>query len=93
MKKLIGTRVLLTKPVKPETTIVMSPEMEDEIEREMMKKWTHLKVYAIGSDVTSVAVGDSVYVPSFSLQSADLIELDDLSTKLMISERDIAIIW
>lgn len=93
MKKLIGTRVLLTKPVKPETTIVMSPEMENEIEREMMKKWTHLEVYAIGSDVTSVNVGDSVYVPSFSLQSADLIELDDLSTKLMISERDIAIIW
>jgi len=93
MKKLIGTRVLLTKPVKPETTIVMSPEMEDEMEREMMKKWTHLEVYAIGSDVTSVNVGDSVYVPSFSLQSADLIELDDLSTKLMISERDIAIIW
>jgi len=93
MKKLIGTRVLLTKPVKPETTIVMSPEMENEIEREMMKKWTHLEVYAIGSDVTSVNVGDSLYVPSFSLQSADLIELDDLSTKLMISERDIAIIW
>lgn len=93
MKKLIGTRVLLTKPVKPETTIVMSPEMEDEMEREMMKKWTHLEVYAIGSDVTSVNVGDSVYIPSFSLQSADLIELDDLSTKLMISERDIAIIW
>lgn len=93
MKKLIGTRVLLTKPVKPETTIVMSPEMENEMEKEMMKKWTHLEVYAIGSDVTSVNVGDSVYVPSFSLQSADLIELDDLSTKLMISERDIAIIW
>jgi predicted nuclease of restriction endonuclease-like RecB superfamily len=93
MKKLIGTRVLLSKPVKPETTIVMSPEMEDEMEREMMKKWTHLEVYAVGSDVTSVNVGDSVYVPSFSLQSADLIELDDLSTKLMIAERDIAIIW
>jgi predicted nuclease of restriction endonuclease-like RecB superfamily len=93
MKKLIGTRVLLSKPVKPETTIVMSSEMEDEMEREMMKKWTHLEVYAVGSDVTSVNVGDSVYVPSFSLQSADLIELDDLSTKLMIAERDIAIIW
>lgn len=93
MKKLIGTRVLLSKPVKPETTIVMSLEMEDEMEREMMKKWTHLEVYAVGSDVTSVNVGDSVYVPSFSLQSADLIELDDLSTKLMIAERDIAIIW
>jgi hypothetical protein len=93
MKKLIGTRVLITKPVKPESTIVISPEMEDALEREIMKKWTHLEVYAIGSEVTSVSVGDSVYVPSYSLQSADLIELDDLSTKMMISERDIAIIW
>ena len=93
MKALIGTRVLLTKPVKPESTIVLSPDMEDALERDMMKKWTHLAVYAVGTDVTLVNVGDSVYVPSSSLQSADLIELDDLSTKMMISERDIAIIW
>jgi hypothetical protein len=93
MKKLIGTRVLLTKPVKPESTIVLSPDMEEALERDMMKKWTHLEVYAIGSDVTTVNVGDKVYVPSSSLQSADLIELDDLSVKMMVAEREIAIIW
>jgi hypothetical protein len=93
MKKLIGTRVLLTKPVKPESTIVLSPDMEETLERDMMKKWTHLEVYAIGSDVTTVNVGDKVYVPSSSLQSADLIELDDLSVKMMVAEREIAIIW
>jgi len=93
MKKLIGTRVLLTKPVKPESTIVLSPDMEETLERDMMKKWTHLEVYAIGSDVTTINVGDKVYVPSSSLQSADLIELDDLSVKMMVAEREIAIIW
>jgi hypothetical protein len=93
MKKLIGTRVLLTKPVKPESTIVLSPDMEEALERDMMKKWTHLEVYAIGSDVTTVNVGDKVYVPSSSLQLADLIELDDLSVKMMVAEREIAIIW
>ena len=93
MKKLIGARVLLTKPVKPESTIVLSPDMEETLERDMMKKWTHLEVYAIGSDVTTVNVGDKVYVPSSSLQSADLIELDDLSVKMMVAEREIAIIW
>jgi hypothetical protein len=93
MKKLIGTRVLLTKPVKPESTIVLSPDMEEALERDMMKKWTHLEVYAIGSDVTTVNIGDKVYVPSSSLQSADLIELDDLSVKMMVAEREIAIIW
>jgi hypothetical protein len=93
MKKLIGTRVLLTKPVKPESTIVLSPDMEEALERDMMKKWTHLEVFAVGTDVTTVKIGDNVYVPSSSLHSADLIELDDLSTKLMIAEREIAIIW
>jgi len=93
MKKLIGTRVLLTKPVKPESTIVLSSDMEEALERDMMKKWTHLEVYAIGSDVTTVNVGDKVYVPSSSLQLADLIELDDLSVKMMVAEREIAIIW
>jgi uncharacterized paraquat-inducible protein A len=71
----------------------LTSAMEDALERDMMKKWTHLEVYAVGTDVTLVKVGDSVYVPSSSLQSADLIELDDLSTKMMISEREIAIIW
>jgi hypothetical protein len=66
MKKLIGTRVLLTKPVKPESTIVLSPDMEEALERDMMKKWTHLEVYAIGSDVTTVNVGDKVKVTHYS---------------------------
>ena len=90
---LLGTRVLVTKPIKPESTIVLSPDMEAEVERDMMKKWTHLTVYAIGEEVSKVKIGDVIYVPSDSLRSADLIEMDNGETKLMIPERDIAIIW
>jgi len=91
--KLIGTRVLLTKPVKPESKIVLSSEAEEQLEKEMMKKWTHLEVYDVGSDVKLVNPGNTVYVPSDVLRMADLVELDDESVKLMIAERDIAIIW
>ena len=91
--KLLGTRVLITKPIKPESTIVLSPEMEAEVERDMMKKWTHIEIYAIGDEVKTVKVGDIVYIPIYALQNADLLEMDDLTTKMMVAERDIAIIW
>ena len=91
--KLLGTRVLITKPIKPESTIVLSPEMEAEVERDMMKKWTHIEIYAIGDEVKTVKVGDIVYIPIYALQNADLLEMDDLTTKMMVAERDIAMIW
>jgi hypothetical protein len=39
-----------------------------------------------------VRPGDKVYVPTQYLQHADVVQLDD-SIKLMIAERDIAIVW
>ena len=39
-KKLVGTRVLLTKPKKPESKIMLDPSAEAAMEAEMMLKWT-----------------------------------------------------
>jgi hypothetical protein len=91
-KKLVGTRVLLTKPKKPESKIMLDPSAEAAMEAEMMLKWTALEVYAVGEDVTSVAAGDKVYVETYALQNAGIIVIDD-DHKMMIAERDIAIIW
>jgi hypothetical protein len=91
-KTLLGTRILLNKPDKPESVIQLSPEAEAELEREMMQKWTMLEVFATGDEVTHVVPGDKVYVPTQYLQHADVVQLDD-SIKLMIAERDIAIVW
>lgn len=90
--KLLGTRILLNKPLKPESVIQLSAEAEAELEREMMQKWTRLEVFAAGDEVTQVRPGDKVYVPTQYLQHADVVQLDD-SIKLMIAERDIAIVW
>lgn len=91
-KTLVGTRVLLTKPQKPESKIMLDPAAEAQMEAEMMAKWTALEVYAVGNEVTLVQPGDKVYVETYSLQSAGVIAIGD-EMKLMIAERDIAIIW
>ena len=59
----------------------------------MMKKWTALTIYAVGTEVTEVKVGDKIYIPSCVLQSAEIVDMQDEGIKIMIGEQDIAIIW
>lgn len=91
-KKLVGKRVLLNKPTKPESKIQLSPEAEAQMEREMMAKWTALEVYAVGDEVNLCEPGDKVYVETYALQSAGVVQLGE-DMKLMVAERDIAIVW
>ena len=90
--KLKGRRILLTKPVRKESTIKLSGKEEAEIEASMMRSWTALEVFAIGDSVESVAVGDKVYIPSGALKNCEVVEVDS-SVKLMLQEGDVAIIW
>ncbi len=90
--KLVGTRILLKKPVKPDSKIVLTPEGEAQLEKDMMKQWTALEVYAVGEDVSLVKPGDKVYIPAIILQNTEIIEVEG-ETRLMIAERDIAIVW
>lgn len=91
-KTLVGTRVLLTKPQKPESKIMLDPAAEAAMEAEMMAKWTALEVYAVGDEVKTVIPGDKVFVETYSLQNAGVVPVGD-DLKLMIAERDIAIVW
>jgi hypothetical protein len=90
--KLVGTRILLKKPVKPDSKIVLTPEGEAQLEKDMMKQWTALEVYAVGEDVSLVKPSDKVYIPAIILQNTEIIEVEG-ETRLMIAERDIAIVW
>lgn len=91
-KKLVGKRILLNKPTKPESKIQLSPEANEAMEKEMMAKWTSLEVFAVGHEVDLVKPGDKVYVETYALQSAGVVSLGE-DIKLMIGERDIAIVW
>jgi hypothetical protein len=91
-KTLRGRRILLTKPVKKESNIQLSAETVAALDAEAMKQWTALEVYAIGEDVEEVVAGDKVYVPTYGLQQAEILEVGG-ALRMMISEGDIAIVW
>ena len=93
-KELTGKRVLLTKPVRKESSIQLSDEAKAALDAEAMKSWTALEVYAIGSEVTkpNLLPGEKVYVPTYSLQNAEILEVDG-ALRLMITEGEVAIIW
>lgn len=90
--QLKGRRVLLNKPEVKESQFELSESDKHALEMDMRKTWTKLEVYAIGDDVESVKVGDKVYMGITGLQTSEAVELED-GVKLMVAERDIAIIW
>ena len=93
-EELTGRRVLLTKPVRKESSIELSDETKAVLDAEAMKNWTALEVYAIGTDVTkpNLVPGKKVYVPTYSLQSSEILEVEG-ALRMMINEGDVAIIW
>jgi len=90
--KLLGRRVLLTLPQRPDSVLELTAEVEKQLEMDFIKRWTGLEVYAVGEEVTTVVPGDKVYVPSSTLTNAERIIIDD-ETKMMINDFEIAIIW
>jgi hypothetical protein len=93
-EELTGKRVLLTKPVRKESKIELSDESKAALEAEAMKNWTALEVYAIGTEVTkpNLIPGKKVYVPTYAIQSAEILEVDG-ALRIMITEGEVAIIW
>ena len=90
--QLKGKRVLLNKPEVKESQFELSESDKHALEMDMRKTWTKLEVYAIGDEVESVKVVDRVYMGITGLQASEAVELED-GMKLMVAERDIAIVW
>lgn len=87
-----GHRVLLNRPRREERLIQLTPEMEEELNMKELANLKRLEVYALGEEVTSVKVGDFVYVNLMYLQSAELVEVEG-EEKIMVRDSDIAIVW
>lgn len=90
--KLKGKRVLLNRPVIEKSPIEMTPEVQESIDRENMKKWTHLEVFAVGDAVEGISKGDVVYIPKGGIERSDIVDVKG-EVKLMVSDFDIAIVW
>jgi len=87
--ELFGKRILINIPVIEKPVIELSPAQEAEREKEAVKKWTELEIFAIGDEVEKVKVGDKVYVQAFGLESAEKIIVGK-EMKLLVKEFDIA---
>lgn len=90
--KLQGTRILIDIPEKKESTIELTDKDKAMIEEEEMKKWTHLNVHAVGSDVTNVVPGDKVYLSVSSIQDGERVLING-EIKMMVYAGSCAIIW
>jgi hypothetical protein len=93
-KELTGKKILITKPVRKESSIQLSDEAKAALDADAMKSWTSLEIFAIGADVTNknAVPGAKVYVPTYALTSSEILEVDG-ALRMMISEGDIAIYW
>lgn len=89
--KVLGKRVLILKPEKTQSPVVLSPEAEAEMERELMLKWNALEVMSVGDEVTKVKEGDRVYVGT-SIQHSELVTINE-KIYFLVNEASILIVW
>jgi hypothetical protein len=91
-KQLKGIRVLLSLPKRDDKGIILTPELEEQFNREYAMKMDKLEVFAIGDSVTDIQVGDVVYVPVEELKRGTFVSIKD-EEKLMVSSMSIALVW
>jgi co-chaperonin GroES (HSP10) len=91
IKVLKGKRLLVEKPAKPESQVLLSEEAEASMEKEMMVKWSKLRVATIGDEVTSIKEGDLVYIGT-NLKHCELIEIND-KHYFIVAESAVIAIW
>ena len=54
-----GKRILIEKPVRKESAVILGEDVQAGLDADMMKQWSRLKVVAVGDECTSVKVGRS----------------------------------
>lgn len=86
-----GKRILIEKPVRPESGVILTDEAKASVEAEMFKQYTKLSVFAVGEDVTGIKPGDKVYIGN-ALANAEIIDIDG-KIYFMVYESNVSIIW
>ncbi len=86
-----GKRILIEKPVRKESAVILGEDVQAGIDADMMKQWSRLKVVAVGDECTSVKVGDQVYIGS-ALANCEVVDIDG-AVYFIAYESNVAIIW
>lgn len=92
-KQLRGRRILITKPVSETKSVIeITPEVQAELDKDMMKRWTRLTVFAVGTEVVDIKPNDEVYINASMLANAELVRLDD-ADYMMVLDHAVAIVY
>lgn len=92
-KELRGKRVLVTKPVSETKSLIeITPEVQAELDKELMSKWTRLTVFAVGNEVNDIKPNDEVYINASMLANAELVRLDGVDY-MMVLDHAVAIVY
>lgn len=90
--KLIGNRVFLQMPKKEESKLIVDENTKEALNKEMLKKFSRLKVHSVGDTVTNLNVGDEVLVDPNHLQKSPIIDLNGEEV-ILIAVYDIILVW
>ena len=92
-KELRGKRILVTKPVSETKSLIeITPEVQAELDKELMSKWTRLTVFAVGTEVVDIKPNDEVYINASMLANAELVRLDGVDY-MMVLDHAVAIVY
>jgi hypothetical protein len=92
-KQLRGKRVMIQKPESENKSLIeLTPEVEAQLEKEAIAKWTRLKVYAVGTDVTDVVAGDEVYITPGVLAAAEIFKVEE-EVFIIVPDHAVAVIY
>lgn len=92
-KQLRGKRVMIQKPESEKKSIIeLTPEVEAQLEKEAIAKWTRLKVYAVGTEVTDIVAGDEVYITPGVLAAAEIFKVDE-EIFMIVPDHAVAVIY
>jgi hypothetical protein len=86
-----GKRILIEKPVRKESAVILGEDVQVSLDADMMKQWSHLRVVAVGDECTSVKVGDQVYVGT-ALANCEVVDIEGYMF-FIAYESNVAIIW
>jgi hypothetical protein len=92
-KQLRGKRVMIQKPESEKKSIIeLTPEVEAQLEKDAIAKWTRLKVYAVGTEVTDIVAGDDVYITPGVLAAAEIFKVDE-EVFMIVPDHAVAVIY
>jgi hypothetical protein len=89
--KLKGKRILIEKPVRPESQVILTEDVQANLEAEFMKSWSKLNVVATGDECASIKAGDQVYIGT-ALANCEVIDIDG-NMFFIAHESNVAIVW